>query len=281
MPELEYSIDALNVRNAFFGAKVIIYVEGVDDVNFWKSIFSEITDEKIEIEDAGGAAEIEKYIKKIENGELCAIAARDADFVIFKSLKSSDPKVVYTRGYSIENSLYVTNAIVSMTQLWSKTAEDLASICDAWLKSFAYSFSRLVHFDVANACSDSSHSILGDNCSRFMENEKSDVPSSVKIDDLCRAISAQISDVNLQAAIAAVGNQPNDILLSIRGHFLESAIRKFIIMKARGLGRSVCISRESLYTAAMGHFLNSIKQEHPHRDYYIRIAQDAWNAVIN
>jgi hypothetical protein len=91
MPDISYSDEALNVRNAFFGAKVIVYVEGDDDVLFWHEVFEQVADDHFEVESVGGVENLDEYIRKIAAGQLSAIAARDADFLPIIGVCSSNP----------------------------------------------------------------------------------------------------------------------------------------------------------------------------------------------
>ncbi len=116
MPEFEYSIDALNARGAFFGVSALIYVEGDDDEVFWDKIFSQIPNFSYSIESLGGSEEIDKYIKKVESDGLNAIIARDSDYLKYCDKISKHKNIVYTIGYSIENTFYNTRSIYELTK---------------------------------------------------------------------------------------------------------------------------------------------------------------------
>lgn len=279
MTNLEYSTDALNVRHAFFGAKTIVYVEGDDDVLFWHEIFSKVADADFEIESVGGSPYLDKYIQQITAGQLHALAARDADFLPHLGLCATNPKVVYTRGYSIENSLYVGESVAYLARLWCKTTRVTQTECERWLTQLAREFAPLVHLDVANATSKSGVPTVGDNCSRFMTSGSSANPCPRKIANHLTQIKSKIPQTALDAALTVVGHKPTEILLFLRGHFLASAIHKFIVSRATALGRKINLSADSLYAAAIAHFGNSLGEKHPHQAHYLKVAEAAWRAI--
>ena len=150
MSDLLYSDDALNVRNAFLRVKTLVYVEGDDDVLFWDEIFSRIPNASVEIESVGGSDQIDTYIEKIAAGNLHAIAARDADFLPHLGKLRGDPRIVYTYGYAIENSLYTADCLASLTKLWCKTNKIQTKECADWLNDLATQVRPLIHLDLAN-----------------------------------------------------------------------------------------------------------------------------------
>lgn len=56
MPSLDYSLEALNLLNAFHQVDKVVYVEGQDDVPFWEFLFKKFTNLNIYIEDVGKRA---------------------------------------------------------------------------------------------------------------------------------------------------------------------------------------------------------------------------------
>lgn len=279
MSDLSYSDDALNVRGAFFGAKAIVYVEGDDDLLFWKEVFDKATDDPFEVESVGGATTLDEYIQKIVSGNLDAIAARDADFLSFIGPPLSDPRIVYTYGYSIENSLYVESAIAQLVRSWAKSPQVTVDECTAWLRDLAATISPLVHLDAANAIAAVGVATIGDNCTRYMTGANSATVCPGKIAAAIAEIESKIPAVALQQAQAVVGSEPSEIISNLRGHFLTSAVHRYIVKRSRDFGRKVSISAESLYAAAIAHFMNTLDTSHPHREHYLASAQAAWQAV--
>ena len=279
MPDISYSDEALNVRGAFFGVKAVVYVEGDEDVLFWQEVFSQVTTEHFEVESVGGSPTLDEYIQKISSGQITAIAARDSDFLPILGACSPDPKVVYTHGYAIENSLYVAEAVGQLARGWCKSNKVTTAACEAWLSDLATTLAPLVHLDVANTTSSSGIPTLGDNCSRYMTSAGSAVACPTKVAEMIAQLRPKIPHAAIASAELAVGYAPDKVLNHLRGHFLASAIHRFIAKQAKSLGRRVSISAESLYTAALAVFSATLGTKHPHRDHYLEAAKVAWHSV--
>ncbi len=279
MFDLSYSDEALNVRGAFFGAKTIVYVEGDDDLLFWRNVFEKVTDDPFEVESVGGSTTLDEYIKKIVAGNLDAIAARDADFMLITGTAPSHPQIVYTHGYSIENSLYVESTIAQLVRAWAKSPQATADECMAWLRELATTISPLVYLDAANAIAAAGIATLGDNCTRYMTGANSATICPQKIAAAVGEIQAKIPAIALQKAQARVGSEPNAVISNLRGHFLTSAVHRYIVKRSKDFGRKVSISAESLYAAAIAQFINTLETSHPHREHYLASAQAAWREI--
>jgi len=268
MPSIEYSIDALNVKGAFYGAQAMVYVEGDDDVLFWQKILIKTSTVHLEIESVGGCGEIDKYIAQLESGQLQAIVARDSDLIPLTANKSLNPKVLYTFGYSIENTLYSVDTLQQLATAWCKSNKVTIADCQVWLDELAKTFAPLLHLDIANAISNGGTQTIGDNCTRFMKSQSSEVPCLTKVSAYTSIMQPLFSSQLLSSAVIAIGTDPNRIVLFLRGHFLASAVIKFLSNKAKAFGRKVTISADSLYAAALVHFGGAFGPTHPHYVYY-------------
>ena len=268
MHDLEYSLEAMNAKSAFYRAKTMIYVEGDDDLMFWEEVFSRVPDFSFEVESVGGSSELDKHIKNIEAGSLDAIAARDADFLRFSGQASSSIRVVLTYGYAIENSLYTPDVLHHMARSWCRSAAVTQAQCAQWLRDLALSFSPLVALDIANAASNSGVAVLPDNCTRFMTGQTSAKACPVKIAKHVGDITPLLPKKAVaagQKAIAASATAPVDYL---RGHLLVSAVLKFLLHTAKQLDKKIAVSLDAIYAAAIAHFSRSLSAAHPHRAYY-------------
>jgi hypothetical protein len=278
MPSLEYSVDALNAKNAFYRAKTMVYVEGDDDVLFWQEVLSRTSDVQFEIEPVGGSGEIDKYISQLESGELKAIVARDSDLLTVIGKASINPRILYTRGYSIENSLYTVEALHKLSKSWCKSNKITIAECQAWLDELASVFVPLLYLDVANTISNAGAQTIGDNCTRFMTSQSSAVPCATKVANYESTMKPHFSKKALSSAEALIGNNLAKIILFIRGHFVASAVIKFLSNKAKSYGKKVTISADSLYSAALMHFESAFGPKHPHFSHYSTCVAAAMNA---
>ncbi len=279
MPELEYSTDALNARSAFLGVKAVVYVEGPDDECFWHEIFSRVTDESFEVESVGGAPKLDEYIAKIVTGELSGIAARDADFQRYLKRSPASPTIVYTFGHSIENSLYVAESILFLTRTMLRSTSVSLNDCEKWLDQLARDFKPLIELDLANALGNCGVPTLADNCSRFMKDSTGRSACPSKIAEHCRSATSKIPPTLVRQASMEIPDDPDAILRCFRGHFLVSAIVRFIQSQAKALKRKVNVSKDALYPAAIACLSSTLSHRHPHRAYYKQTAADAWSAL--
>jgi Protein of unknown function (DUF4435) len=275
MADLDYSVDALNAKNAFYRANAIVYVEGEDDVLFWEELFSKVPDFSAVIESVGGSSNLQKHIVQIEAGTLDAIAARDADFLRFQGSTANSTRVIYTPGYSIENSLYTAEVIHQIARTWCKSPEVTNEYCTNWLSELGDAFIPLIELDIANALSNAGVAVLADSCTRFMTGQTSAIACSDRIAAYATDITLKIpkpSIAKAKKALAKSSVPPTEIL---RGHLLATAVLKFILQTAKSLGKKINISMDSLYAAAMPNFVKLFGSSHPHRNYYTTAIDNA------
>jgi hypothetical protein len=279
MPNLEYSVDALNAKSAFYRAKTMVYVEGDDDVLFWQEVFSHTIDVPLEIESVGGSSEIEKYIEQLKSGELRAIVARDSDLLPFTGNANCDSRILHTCGYSIENTLYTVDTLHQLAKSWCKSNKVTITECQTWLDELAKVFAPLLHLDIANTISNTGAQTIGDNSTRFMTSQSSAVPCEAKVLAFISEVQPRFSKSSLSAAERTVGTNLSRIILFLRGHFLASAVIKFLVNKAKSCEKKVTISADSLYAAALTHFASSFGPDHPHYTYYSTSAAAALRSL--
>lgn len=270
MAELEYSIEALNAKGAFHRVRAIVYVEGDDDHLFWEKVLSAGGLEGVRIESVGGSTTLDKYISDIEVGKLFALVARDADFLPLFGNLSTSPMVLYTFGYSIENTLYTPATLQPLAKTWSKSTAVTLRECEEWLNQVATAFARLLHLDIANGIAKGGVPTLGDNCTRFMTGSHSATPCAAKISAFIAATEAKLTKRSVSEAERLLGPSSDRALAFLRGHFLASAVMKFLVCKAKACHRKVAISSDALYATAMMHFSGAFGPSHPHFGHYAK-----------
>lgn len=278
MDNFEYSLDALNVKNEFYQTKTIVYVEGDDDVLFWECVFGLVPNFPVKVESVGGSDQLDKYIERISSNEMAAIAARDADFLRVAGKCVSFPRVLYTYGYAIENSVYSTEIIHQMVRAWCKSSKIDSARCDVWLSSLGAEFSELVALDIANFLSDAGVAVLDNNCTRFMEGQSSADPCRAKIALHESAVREQLSARAIKKGRTAVSATVSAPVDNLRGHFLATAVLKFLLSTAKSLNKKITVSADSMYAAAIAHFSRALDKAHPHRQYYLQASLSAANS---
>ena len=269
MAKLSYSNDAENVLDKFHSVDMIVHVEGTDDIVFWEFIFSQFADYSVKMIDVGGFPEVEKYITKIVAGEITAIVACDADFS-YTGIFPQHPNVLRSYGYSIENSMICHKTLKKI--IGSIGRIPLLDINDGnisqWFERLAGSTKNLVIHDVANHKMKTGISIAGNNCDKFMK-------SSTSAEVCARKIKNHLSDVDLNMSKELEIEIINSIVKSnrteadfLRGHFLFSASRKYVISEIKKSGKNVPISNGSFFGALLMAFENVFNKNHSHYNYY-------------
>lgn len=275
MAGIDYSSDALNVLSRFYGSDVFVYVEGDDDIPFWRSVFRQVPGYTVAVEGLGGSEEVEKWVRRIETGNAKVIVARDADYKVLSGLVSSSSKVIYSFGYSIENSLYTVGAIGKVAELCRRAAGPAEADVVRWLEHFSTTVRGLVVLDATSHCEGLGVAVLGENCSRFMVSERSAMACPVKSATRVNQVSGRISGEAVRRVERQLEEAGGYSAAFIRGHFLASAVLKYVADYA---GRNV--SGETLFTNAMNWFDREIASSHPHREYYLRSAGKALDEAM-
>lgn len=272
MAELSYSNDAENVLNKFYGVDTVVYVEGTDDIPFWEFIFNQFADYSVEINDVGGLPEVEKYITKIEAGEIAAVVACDADFS-YTGRFSEHANVLRSYGYSIENSMIchktLKKVISSMGRVSMKNIDD--DHISQWFETIADSTKELVIQDIANHIMDEGKSVAGDNCTRFMKSPRSAEICPDKIEQHLVDIDLNMSkklENKIKMSIVESDRTEADFL---RGHFLFSASLKYVISEIKKFGKNTPISNNAFFATLFIAFQAVFNNTHSHYIYYQNI----------
>lgn len=278
MAKLAYSGDAINVLNKFHACDYIVYVEGDDDNLFWKTIFDKCSKVKIKTEPVGGSCRIDEKIDRVISENLKVIVARDTDFLAFCDKKKNDPRILYTYGYSIENTLYTTDAIAKIAYLLTKgkySKESHALAASHWMNALYKTAQNMIELDIANAYHKCGLEVTGENIAKFAKKGISHAIDQEKLRSHLNAIAAKITKKMVKTALnAGLTYKPTDRW--IRGHFLASAVLQFIIGKIKAAGINIQLNKGALYTDAIQHLENVIKENvNSHYDHYFTSTANA------
>lgn len=268
MADFDYSIEALNAKSAFYRSTAIVYVEGDDDVLFWEELFNRDPSIAVTVESVGGSGELDKYITHIQAGELEAIAARDADHLRYQGLAIDTARVIYTFGYSMENSVYTADVIHHVTRSWCKSPSLTNVECAKWLDEIGSAFAPLIELDIANAIGNVGAAVLADNCTRFMKGQTSASPCKTRIFEHAAGVASKIPKRALIAARKELSSLSGALTDNLRGHLLATAVVKFVLQTAKVLGKKITVSMDSLYATAISDFARVFGPSHPHHSYY-------------
>jgi hypothetical protein len=266
---LEYSLEAENIMSSFFDSDIMIYVEGKDDIIFWEIIFDKFAKIKTKIQDVGGSKELDKYAKKINSGDLNAIAACDGDFSLIKPIYDND-NIIITFGHSIENSLICENSLRKVVKSFSKISTTQASSIDSnsWLESFYSELEELILLDINNELKGLGDCVIGDNCTPVMKSKQSEAICKDKITKALSTVSDKALDADLQEIAERISLVDRDIKDFLKGHFLFSAALKFIKNTSEKINGKVSISNDAFYSTLVLDFENSLNKKHHEYSHY-------------
>lgn len=271
MSSLFYSDDAENVLDLFYSVDTLVYVEGDDDVPFWENMFEKFTNLNVEIQDVGGSTALEPYIQKINNGTLKAIVACDSDLTFFSADNIEHRNIIRTFGYSIENTLIYTQSLYKALRTIAKVSTDKIPInnVDLWLSEFHLSIQQLVKLDVFNYKEKLGKNVMVDNATRFMNSSTSSDICKNKIDTYTNNIRPNLMGYDESVVDTEIASKGLNLRCLVRGHFLFSAIARYISCFAKSLGAKVSVSNQALYPILILSFFNTFDEQHPEYEHYL------------
>lgn len=267
MDSLAYSTDALNVIDDLYEVSTVIYVEGSDDVIFWRKIFKRFYSKSFEVIDLGGKPELIKIAESLKEDEsLGYIVAFDLDYSIFNNELPNHPNIVTTFGHSIENTLIQKKAIFTLAENCGLTNESLLNIeFNILYSSIKVIVDELLSLDVHNY-SNNKKSVIGKNIQKFSKKGK---VYRIKKQDLSSYISSSL-DVDFDKKIRATyGSSRLTVIDVINGHFLLSILLKFLDLNSKNFRSSLDLSNDALLMNLLSIFDGFFNEDHPHYDFYL------------
>lgn len=244
MNNFDYSNNALSAKADFYGKRAMVYVEGKDDVIFWREYFDF---SKYKIESVDGKEELRKYIRRIQNGACGFIIACDSDYSNYID-EFEHPLIVKTIGYSIENTIYCPKNINNMIRKRARKDEDydVTGEIEDLLRKFFVKLKRLFACDILNIKKRHSIDVLGDSCVRFLVNNRSVSVDAAKVNECIEKI--KFTNAEIDEVEKIIDADERNVWLIPRGHFLTSEIIniiKYFIKKSTDLKDR--IDKTSLY----------------------------------
>jgi hypothetical protein len=270
MTDFSYSTDAESIKNQFYGVDIMVYVEGQDDIPFWEFMFNKFTSISIEVQEVGSCSALEPYMQKIFSNQINAIVACDMDFSVFNGDALEHNNIVKTFGYSIENSmLHVDNiykAIKVIGRLPSKIVkkDDVAD----WLDPFYLQLENLIKMDVFNEVNALGVSVVGDNSTRLMKSKVSCELCSDKLDQYITKIVPNLKGYNNDVVHHLIKDAGLETKQLLRGHFLFSAVAKFVKSFIKSKGLNMSLSNDALYSAFILSLESTFTESNNEFQYY-------------
>ena len=275
MTDFSYSADAESLVNLFHGVDIMVYVEGQDDIPFWEFMFNKFTSFSIEVQDVGSCSALEPYMQKISSNQINAIVACDMDFTIFSDNALEHNNIIKTFSYSIENSmLHIDNiykAIKVIGRLPSKVVKK-EEVAD-WLDHFYLQLENLIKMDVFNEVNALGISVVGDNSTRLMKSQTSCELCSDKIGQYITQISSSLTGYKNETIDNLISDAGLDIKQLLRGHFLFSAVAKFVKSFIKSKGLNISLSNDALYSTFILSLESTFIESNDEFEYYKRMLE--------
>ena len=168
-----WSNEALNTLHLFHRADVILYVEGIDDIRFWEIVFEKTSTLNIKIIDVGGCENLAQYAIKIKKNLIRGVIAQDSDFHFFHNSFIEHPNIIYTSGYSVENTIVCSDtlfsSLISLGKM-SKKDFDISTIQN-WLEKLYQDIYELIILDIYNSLKNKGKIIIGNSGARFLNDK--------------------------------------------------------------------------------------------------------------
>lgn len=250
---------ALDVLASFHRADVVIYVEGRDDKLFWSNLAGSKTSPKIYFKIAGCQSELAKLISAISEDDSSIIVASDNDYSEILNLQTVNDRVIYTFGYSIENTLYCPKTIGVVVAKYGRSteADKFADEVSVWYQEFCADCMPLLVYDLASVKSRIRVEVMGGSSHRFLVSGTSCNLSKRGISSHIDSIGHLFSKKEIAECESLVRNDGRDVRYLIRGHFLTSAIIKLIKKLVIGeSGRRISVSKDTLFTLTVDNCLH-------------------------
>ena len=269
MSDLVYSDEAINVLGKFHQTDTMLFVEGDEDIPFWEALFYNFTDISVKVESVGGKPILEKYAQSIVANRLNIIVALDRDYSYFDQI-IMHPNILYTYGYSIENSIVTINSIKKTIQSLGRISQRMVDKDEIskWLNELGIKIEPILMHDICNYVNKYGCKVAGNNCARFMKSRTSYNICDAKVSGFINSLSFSITSKERTKYNKVIRNIGLSVLEAIRGHFLVTAVHKFVDSYLKELSVKASISNESLFAAMILSFENTFNKEHPHYVYY-------------
>jgi subtilase family serine protease len=260
---LSYSTDALDTLTLFHEMEFVIFVEGDDDEGFWLRVFELAGFTRFTVKIAGGSEEIDKYTDSIISGGADIIVARDSDYLGILSKRIDHPRVIYTYGYSIENTLFHPAIISRVLATYCHTLSIYEAEIEAEMDQFFRHFICLIVYDIANRSAMSGNSVLGRTCHIYLRRDSSLDAKVDYIENKCQQLQKSISKDQFNEAFAIMQSSGHSLRSIINGHILTHvAIIIFKSIFRRVKHKAIVISPDNLYAHSTELLPNFVQIDH-------------------
>lgn len=234
-----FSIKAQNVEAQFYNKKAIVYVEGDDDLLFWRQHFP---DSYFEIKKVDGCKNLEKKIYEIENSGLKCIVACDSDYKSFEEGYKTHPLVVHTLSHSIECMMYCPVNLNECIKKLSRSLEDKTNDIIRCYTQFGDEIKELIAYDIANNIYKLGIKVTGDSCSRFLMSSQSCRIDTSKVSKFLEQLRPSFEGVDMRRIIHLIDKDSRNMRQITKGHFQTT----FVINMIKEIAKKTTNTKKTL-----------------------------------
>lgn len=286
---LRHSNEGISVSSRFYNKKVMVYVEGPDDIPFWTAMFRRVvSDDFFEIEAVNGKNQLAEIVIKLENESIDNVfVAADLDYCLFPNDgRSSNAYVIYTYGHSIENTMFCPQNVAAYIKNAARSPGDFSPQVDDWFNSTCEKIQAILPFEIINSIdvdckhhiSDGSNSFMGKGFYFYKDNSDGFNLDPLKIEKET-ASHADFDCVFYNKIQKSLTSSPQrDTRFLIQGHFLADGAMNFIKSFLRQMGQKADYSKNSFYMAFFDCYAKcpSLCHDKTHVYNYIKRAVDTY-----
>ena len=260
---LVHSNEAISVTHDFYNVRVMIYVEGVDDIPFWDEMFSKrVPGDFYSIEQVNGKNNLKEYIESIENGGITnVIVACDSDYehILYENslVENRNPLIIRTYGHSIENTMFCPKAVAKYIKHATKTTVDYLPVIEEWYAKFCSISLKLLPYDILNQKEFDKNDevnkmkVYNKRFHTLLDNSDSTMLNDNKAENLIQEMKSAYQDNDVENMKMLIAKDLRDSRYIIQGHFLELGVMNYIRETVKKV-RSISLSNDSIFN----HFID-------------------------
>lgn len=246
----------------FLKDRQCVRVSGEEGKNItWNTRFNEVGVQNYHVKEAGGKTSLKKYIDKIINENADIRVACDKDYDEVLNILNKNKKIIYTYGYSIENTMHCSRNINELIQNYTRQTSNYKDEVNIWYSALESSCKELVIYDLANVMFAKGIKVMGDNSAAFMDNNSKDIKLSEK-KLIIRLILLQgsFTDVEINKCKSYYKEYTCDKRYLIRGHFLENLVINLIKRYTVDVrGKKITLSPDNIFSNLVNNCLSCTK----------------------
>lgn len=267
MSNFYYSSKALSIKPKFNKADCIVYIEGKDDKLFWTYLFNRL-DLDADITKVNGCNNLKPLIEKILIEDAKIIVCRDSDYTSFINTQKSHPRIIYTYGYSLENSLFCKKNLEDIIEICIKDKYINQDNLLEWLDQFEKKIKPIIIYEILNLKLNLGKKVIQD-ITEITKSKNNPYLDDIKIKNLLEKFDVPDRKQNIELIEKSLNTTNKDLYYILKGHLLQRLILKFINYEAKKItgSRKSCISENNLYNVSIG-FVKNCKSNCPQYIYY-------------